>query len=360
MLFYYFIWSEKTVEVLSFLSPSLILFSSLLLIALETISEPIGNQRVLGKTETEKMEVMSLSAPTSPRRITEWYGEYEEKAKRDFSDRYLIPFDWEETPGTPRKIAKNEEDTVNDDFAFEIGDKFETTSLFAEELFDGGKIKPLKPPPCLQLDNHQFQYKYLSPVSSPTPRSPIGHGKDILRKAFSPRKKPVDVDPFEVALDNTRKGVGEERGRGRHQSSSRRAARSLSPFRVSAYPWEEQEQREVQGHEQRKGSFSSIQSTSSSTCMSCKSSSSKKWRLKDLLLFRSASEGRARHNNKDFVKSFSGLFRKQEDSNTSSSTRRGSPSSSVHEFHYRAKKAEAKGLKKKTFLPYMQIGRFSF
>ncbi|KAJ4872892.1 hypothetical protein Rs2_45440 [Raphanus sativus] len=301
-----------------------------------------------------------LSAPTSPRRITEWYREYEEEAKRNFFEHSLIPFDWEEIPGTPRKIAKNEEDTVND-FAFEIGDKSETRSLSAEELFDGGKIKPLKPPPYLQFDNQQFQYEVLSPVSSRTPRSPIAHGKDILRKAFSPRKKPVDVDPFEVALDNTRKDVGEERGRGRHQNSSRRTARSLSPFRVSAYPWEEQEQTEVQGHEQRKGSFSSIQSTSSSTCMSCKSSSSsKKWRLKDLLLFRSASEGRASHNNKDFVKSVLGLFRKQEDSKTSSSTGRGSPSISAHEFHYIAKKAEAKGLKKKTFLPYRQIGRFSF
>ncbi|XP_033143418.1 uncharacterized protein LOC103858357 [Brassica rapa] len=285
-----------------------------------------------------------LSAPTSPRRITEWYREYEEA-------------------GSPRKITDNEEeeDTV-DDFAFEIGDKSETRSLFAEELFDGGKIKPLKPPPYLQLDNQQFHYKFSSPDSSP--RSPIAHGKDILRKAFSPRKKPTDADPFEAAIDNIRKGVGEERGRERLQNPGRRATRSLSPFRVSAYPWEEQEQREVQqGHEQRKGSFSSIPSTSSSTCVSCKLSSSKKWRLKDLLLFRSASEGRARHNNKDFVKSLSGLFRKQEDSKSSSSSSRGrgSPSvSSAHEFHYMAKKAEAKGLKKKTFLPYMQIGRFAF
>ncbi|CAG7881357.1 hypothetical protein BRARA_C02461 [Brassica rapa] len=284
-----------------------------------------------------------LSAPTSPRRITEWYKEYEEA-------------------GSPRKITDNEEEDTADDFAFEIGDKSETRSLFAEELFDGGKIKPLKPPPYLQLDNQQFHYKFSSPDSSP--RSPIAHGKDILRKAFSPRKKPTDVDPFEAAIDNIRKGVGEERGRERLQNPGRRATRSLSPFRVSAYPWEEQEQREVQqGHEQRKGSFSSIPSTSSSTCVSCKLSSSKKWRLKDLLLFRSASEGRARHNNKDFVKSLSGLFRKQEDSKSSSSSSRGrgSPSvSSAHEFHYMAKKAEAKGLKKKTFLPYMQIGRFAF
>ncbi|XP_010429676.1 PREDICTED: uncharacterized protein LOC104714118 [Camelina sativa] len=302
-----------------------------------------------------------LSAPTSPRRITEFYREFDEAASRfNFSDRLTVPFDWEDTPGTPRKIIDDddEDDTV-DDFAFEIGEKLETTSLFAEELFDGGKIKPLKPPPYLQLEHHHHQPQILSPRS---PRSPIAHGKDIIRKAFSPRKKPVQVDPFEVAMDKARNGVEEERGRGRRQNSSRRVARSLSPFRVSAYPWEEQEQeqqREVQ--EQRKGSLtSSNPSTSSSTCVSCKSSSSsRKWRLKDFLLFRSASEGRSRHN-KDSVKTFSGLFRKQEDTKNSSSRGKGSSSVSAHEFHYMAKKAETKDLKKKTFLPYMQIGRFAF
>ncbi|CAA7019624.1 unnamed protein product [Microthlaspi erraticum] len=302
-----------------------------------------------------------LSAPTSPRRITELYREFD--ATRNFSDRLTIPFDWEETPGTPRKINNDvEEDTV-DDFAFEIGEQFETTSLFAEELFDGGKIKPLKPPPpYFQLDDHhKFTNSFSPPVSSPrSPRSPIAHGKDILRKAFSPRKKPVDVDPFEVAIDNARNGVGEERGRDRRQNSSRRAARSLSPFRVSAYPWEEQEQEQREVQEQRKVSLSSSIS-STSTCVSCKSSSSKKWRLKDFLLFRSVSEGRARHN-KDSVRTFSGLFRKQEDTKNSSSRGKGSSSSSIsaHEFHYMAKKAETKDLKKKTFLPYMQIGRFAF
>ncbi|KAH0936165.1 hypothetical protein HID58_013282, partial [Brassica napus] len=36
-------------------------------------------------------------APTSPRRTTEWYREYKEKAKRNFSKRSLIPFDWKDT-----------------------------------------------------------------------------------------------------------------------------------------------------------------------------------------------------------------------------------------------------------------------
>ncbi|KAL2488724.1 Uncharacterized protein Fot_42016 [Forsythia ovata] len=39
-------------------------------------------------------------------------------------------------------LSKNE-----DDFAFDAGNKLETTYLTIEELFDGGLIKPLKPPP---------------------------------------------------------------------------------------------------------------------------------------------------------------------------------------------------------------------
>ncbi|CAN8284431.1 unnamed protein product [Cochlearia groenlandica] len=292
----------------------------------------------------------SLSAPTSPRRLTEFYRDFNDltSSTRNFSDRLTIPFDWEETPGTPRKIDEEEED-VFDDFAFDISNKSETASVFAEELFDGGKIKPLKPPPYLELDSFHFKKSFSPPISSP--RSPIAHGKEIFRKAFSPRKKPIEeVDPFEVAIDKARRDVGEERGRGdRRQNSRSRAARSLSPFRVSAYPWEEQEQ-EVE----RKESLSTI--STSSACVSCKSSS-KKWRLKDFLLFRSASEGRARHN-KDSVKTFSGLFRKQEE--TKNSRKSTTKAVSAHEFHYIAKKAETKDLKKKTFLPYMQIGRFAF
>ncbi|WZZ64573.1 hypothetical protein YC2023_075943 [Brassica napus] len=96
--------------------------------ALGYISELIANQTVLRKTGKKRMEVMSLtapssqrkftgcflSAPTSPRRITEWYREYEEEAKRNFSEHSLIPFDWEENQGSPRKITDNEEDTVDD------------------------------------------------------------------------------------------------------------------------------------------------------------------------------------------------------------------------------------------------------
>ncbi|KAL2546803.1 uncharacterized protein Fot_16036 [Forsythia ovata] len=45
----------------------------------------------------------------------------------------------------PRSVSKNE-----DDFNFDAGNELETTYLTIEELFDGGLIKPLKPPPRFQ------------------------------------------------------------------------------------------------------------------------------------------------------------------------------------------------------------------
>ncbi|KAG2253671.1 hypothetical protein Bca52824_083807 [Brassica carinata] len=69
---------------------------------------------LIAPSSRKKIHWLLLSAPTSPRRITEWYREYEEEAKRNFSERSLIPFDWEENQGSLRKITDNEEDTFDD------------------------------------------------------------------------------------------------------------------------------------------------------------------------------------------------------------------------------------------------------
>ncbi|KAE8708373.1 hypothetical protein F3Y22_tig00110343pilonHSYRG00012 [Hibiscus syriacus] len=84
-----------------------------------------------------------FSAPTSPSRASSFAA---------------VPFDWEEKPGVPKrkdfhgridkKDETNNDDDVEDfDFEFEFSGQFERTSLSAEQLFDGGKIRPLKPPP---------------------------------------------------------------------------------------------------------------------------------------------------------------------------------------------------------------------
>ncbi|KDP38394.1 hypothetical protein JCGZ_04319 [Jatropha curcas] len=297
----------------------------------------------------------SLSAPTSPSRMAEFYNRFDDA--------------WDSIPPTPKSPNMGD----NFDFAFDFKSELVENSLTAEELFDGGKIRPLKPPPRLQVDER-------SPLSSPrSPRSPIAQGKKIIREVFSPRKKKVS-DPFALAAANTRKKTEDDRGRertpGLGYSSSRKGARSLSPYRVSEYPWEEDERRLQELAKQQtaapnsKGSMLSSNSSSSSSSSSVSTttkSSSRKWRLRDFLLFRSASEGRA--SDKDpFRSKYPSFFRKPEDTKNTSFRSTDSTGSrrkgrvSAHELHYTTNKAASEDLKKKTFLPYKQgiLGRFAF
>ncbi|CAN0922230.1 hypothetical protein LINGRAHAP2_LOCUS32985 [Linum grandiflorum] len=248
----------------------------------------------------------TLSAPTSPSRVAEFY--------RSFEDFSIM---WEERPGTPKSPRKLPS-FKDEDFAFDFSADMEKESLHADELFDGGKIRPLKlPPPAIEI--------------------------------------------------NAQKGNNgrEERGRrdGLTSSSSRRGkTRSLSPYRVSQYPWEEDERQQQQQQQQQQTELGGSKATSLSTAVTAtKSSSSRKWRFRDLLLFRSASEGRAsglfrRH---DDVKSCS--IRSSDSSGSNSGSRRKGPVS-AHELHYTTNKAASEGLRKKTFLPYKQgiLGRLAF
>ncbi|OMO79012.1 hypothetical protein CCACVL1_13955 [Corchorus capsularis] len=327
-----------------------------------------------------------FSAPTSPSRMSELYLEFErysmmnDRQSSIGNSSLAIPFDWEEKPGTPKspksavKDVHHEEDD-DDDFAFDFSAE---TSLPAEELFDGGKIKPLKPPPRLQVDEHNQKSPLLS--SPRSPRSPLAQGKKIIREAFSPRKK-KERDPFATAIESSRNSSNTEQGRGRERvqerNSSRRVTRSLSPYRVSEYPWElEEEEQQKQRHETKtaakQSSFSSkssLSSNNSSKGSSSSSSSSKKWRLRDFLLFRSASEGRAA--DKDPLRKYSSAFFKKPEEIKNSSFRSTDSSGSnggsrrkvsAHELHYTTNKAVSENMKKKTFLPYKQgiLGRLAF
>ncbi|KAF2309884.1 hypothetical protein GH714_005485 [Hevea brasiliensis] len=207
----------------------------------------------------------SLSAPTSPSRFADFYRRFDEFAS-----------DANSTPVSP-KAAAAPNNSGGDDFAFDFRSELEENSLSAEELFDGGKIRPLKPPPRLQTEER-------SPLlSSRSPRSPIAQGKRIISE-----------------------------------------------------------------------------------------SASRKWRLRDFLLFRSASEGRAA--DKDPLRTkYPSFFRKPEDAkntsfrstdssgSVSAASRRKGPVS-AHELHYTKNKAASEDLKKKTFLPYKQgiLGRLAF
>ncbi|XP_043713829.1 uncharacterized protein LOC122662305 [Telopea speciosissima] len=300
------------------------------------------------------------SAPTSPARASDIYHGF-----NDLSSS-AIPFDWEEKPR--RHKSKNDDDDdeeeeafFDDDFAFDFSGQNERTSLSAEELFDGGVIRPLKPPPRLQLGDESSTRN----TSVSSPRSPIAQGKKMIRDAFSPRQK-KNIDPFAGAIEQTRKGSDKSQNRGREREpipmssrSGRRGARSHSPYRVPEFTWEE-EQKHQQENMKSESSISKQASSSSSTSSSSSSSlkSSKKWRLRDWLLFRSASEGRA--SDKDPLRKYTVLPKKHQESTETigsparSSPRRKGPVVSPHELHYKTNRAVSEDMKKKTFLPYKQ------
>lgn len=278
-----------------------------------------------------------LSAPTSPTRISELYSEFEY-----FSISSSNPFDLEHKP------------KAEDGFAFSVSGEPEESSRSAEELFDGGMIKPLK-----EEDNNELLESARSPLLSPKrpKRSPLSQGKKVIREAFSPRKRieSDDDNPFEARRGRDRTPAAASIS---SSESGRRATRSLSPYRISHHIWEEQQQ-QPESNNKEDITKASLSSTSSSK-------SSRKWRfMRDFLLFRSASEGRG--SSKDPFIKHPILFKKPEEGKASSFRSSENPKSrrkepiSAHELHYARKKAETEDLKKRTFLPYKQgiLGRLA-
>ncbi|GAB4847007.1 hypothetical protein Ancab_026019 [Ancistrocladus abbreviatus] len=163
-----------------------------------------------------------ITAPSSP------------KLFDDFSDgslfsggelgesRSSIPFKWEEKPGKPKlllsdtcsTIIDDQEDELSISFAFAVDDHDHhqyspgicgSLSLSAEELFDDGKIKPLKPPPRLQQQQHSTELSH----DSLRHVSPITLSKRIFTRDGWSRRS-YDFDPFEAAIVNARKHIKEE------------------------------------------------------------------------------------------------------------------------------------------------------
>ncbi|KAM7482527.1 hypothetical protein LguiB_007110 [Lonicera macranthoides] len=263
-----------------------------------------------------------FSAPTSPTRSSPFF--------HHFSTPSEIPFNWEEKPGIP-KTTTSPNELSDTDFAFDFSGQLERPSLSADELFDDGKIKPLKPPP-------RFHYS----DSPKSPKSP----KKMFKEAFSPRHKKKEIDPFSAAIEQTRRErpiEEDQRGRERNHNPSNsgvkdkesRTSRSLSPLRASDMLFEPEINQQT-----------SKQSSSGSTWYN-------KWKLKDLLLFRSASEGSER--NKKYA-----LLKKSESDDVKNSSFRSTESSgggsrrrvSAHELHYTANRAVSEEMRRKTFLPY--------
>ncbi|GAA0150194.1 hypothetical protein LIER_09187 [Lithospermum erythrorhizon] len=302
-----------------------------------------------------------MSAPSSPQRL----GTYTPFFSAPTSPT-RISFTWEHKPATPESPNHTHENAA--DFAFDFSGQLDKhLYLPADELFHAGKIKPLKPPPCLNYES--------------SPRSPRSPNK-TFREAFSPRSsKTRDFDPFAEAFKNTsmeesQTGANFQRGRERkytnnnsfstNPSSRHNKTRSLSPFRVSDLLFDQETEQE--------------QKTDKTSNSSSSSSWYKKWKLKDLLLFRSASEGRqtrkaqlkkytvlkknsnnninSNEEDDDDLKNVS--FRSVESSVGScsssviASSRRRTGAISAHELHYTINRAVSEEMKRKTFLPYKQ------
>uniref|UniRef100_M1DXQ6 Calmodulin-binding protein n=1 Tax=Solanum tuberosum TaxID=4113 RepID=M1DXQ6_SOLTU len=178
-----------------------------------------------GPSSPPRDATLFYSAPASPTRISPLYNE----------------FNWEEIP--KEKHNPDEDDEI---FSFDFSGKLERILLStADELFDCGNIKPLKPPP-------RFQYEGKHMDSSKSP-------KILFMETFSPRHKKKDFDAFVTALQK------QSRTEKPHQNSS-----NLSPLKISNLLFDHESNQE----NTKKSAFVSSSSSSSSSSFSSSSVSS--------------------------------------------------------------------------------------
>ncbi|GAB4853958.1 hypothetical protein Ancab_018166 [Ancistrocladus abbreviatus] len=273
------------------------------------------------------------SAPNSPRSVSS--SQHHQRNVSDLLDASgavcsSIPFNWEEKPGIPKFHSKHHELIQQDHGHKGDDDEFEffsghldadRLSLSADELFDGGTIRPLKPPPRLLLQHQSTPSTQQIPSDSlKSPRSPISK----FQQAFSPRNKEDEkhngFDHFEAALERsrieTRVAAGadnDDSHRGRSGSiipdtNSRGTAaakiwrlrrgigRSLSPIRVSKFALLQQGEKQAlinQQQAERQPNFinSNFKDRPALPSLLIRKPANRKWKLRDLLLFRSPSEG---------------------------------------------------------------------
>lgn len=308
--------------------------------------------------------LFSCSAPTSPRSSSSFINGGRDDVDQSSSSAF-VPCNWEVEAGVPKPSVVDE--GFEFDFSGQLDMMIEPSLSSADELFAGGKIRPLKPPLPPPI----------SAVDSPKPpKLPMSEFRGALSPKQRSKSSDDEDDPFEAALKKTSKPKSEidrefqsdEPNRGRSSKSPRNLrsnsrkkgmSRSLSPLRVSQFP--------LQTHQNPNRSSNNGGNSSSSKGVS------RKWRLKDLLLFRSASEGRATTTGKDPLRKYFSIstaakkieeggkncesFRSVASSSCSSmadvgpvSRRRGQVS--AHERRYTANRAVAGEMKWKTSLPY--------
>ncbi|XP_038886997.1 uncharacterized protein LOC120077163 [Benincasa hispida] len=287
------------------------------------------------------------SAPTSPSHAAAFYYDFNEfdssYGDGRSSSASEIPFLWEDLPGIAKSGGDGCSSVADEDFEFDFSGQLERTSLSAEELFDCGKIRALKPPPCNRVTD-SISSNATSPRSSRS--STIAQGKRIAQETATTQRNGDGKRGRERANTNISSSS-------RSSSSIKRSgSRSLSPLRVSDI---------ILDSDLEIPTKSAISSTTSNDKHSISSSASflsafsfsrgqRRWRIRDLLLFRSASEGRAT-DKKTVEEMKNSSFRSIESLSSVSSSRRRGPIS-PHELHYKTNRAVSEELRKKTSLPY--------
>ncbi|XP_062228369.1 uncharacterized protein LOC133926443 [Phragmites australis] len=223
------------------------------------------------------------SAPASPRRAAAIYAHFAEGngsvggrdgEEEEFQPRgsfatgaWAVPFDWEERPGTPKAGLGG---TAASDSDFEFGTLVDKTApaenlTTADELFEKGKIRPLKPQ--LWTADEPVDKSKIRPLKPPpglldggsvvsSPRSPMARAG-----MWSPRRRGrvgsgVDFDPFTAALLEATKAPSPLDGK----EANGGGAPGSPPMKSTARP-------------------------------ASRSAGWRRWRLSDLLLFRSSSDG---------------------------------------------------------------------
>ncbi|KAL9324846.1 hypothetical protein ACSQ67_005491 [Phaseolus vulgaris] len=256
-----------------------------------------------------------ITAPSSPQRFGNFF--------------FSAP-----TSPTRRHSSASTPTTPEDEFEFDFTTHLhQRPSLSADELFLGGKIRPLKPS-----------------LPSPVPTS----DKNKTPSQRTDRENPSSLSSSSSLSQH-------RRIRERSLSFSTSSARSVR--RETETETETNDVNSVSSPEKNLDKASETVSHSSFLSSISFGKGYRKWRLKDFLLFRSASEGRA--SDKDPFRKYEVLsktaaaaedvrnlsFRSVESSG-SVSRRRGPVS--AHELHYTVNRAASVEMKKKTLLPYKQ------
>ncbi|CAN6168842.1 unnamed protein product [Urochloa humidicola] len=206
--------------------------------------------------------VMAPSAPCSPRTAAIAGGDHLPGYCYFFSSAPTSPSRASYAAGDASPGGGGLGDEATFDFTLGFSGQLQEASPIlaaADELFEGGRIRPLNTPhPSILLPDDT------SSSFSAGPRSPRRARGDQAEAAMERGRSGRPAAPASAA-----------------SSRSRRATRSLSPFRGGGI-----------GVADDDDLPSSPPSPRTSMMRGC-GSGSKKWRLKDLFLFRSASEGRA-------------------------------------------------------------------